>query len=297
MLLITGITGHSGRYFLNELSRNAYAGPIRCIVREASDTAEIDNVALDIAKAVGDLDDQEFLDTAMSGVHTVVHIASIFHSRKVVRAAVKNGVRRIILVHTTGIYSKHKSASEEYVRIEHDIAQFIEDEGSTIGVVYLRPTMIYGYLNDRNMCVFIRMVKRLRVFPVINGGRSLVQPVHGSDLGSAYYAVLSHSDIECGDYILSGEAPVSMRELLQLISDALGKRTTFVSVPLGVGVILARVLKLITIGRVDYVERVQRMGEDRSFSHADATRDFMYSPMCLADGVRAEVAEYERCFK
>ncbi len=297
MLLVTGITGHSGSHFLKELANNAYSGPIRCVVRETSNTAEIDNAVLDITKAVGDLEDQEFLDRAMVGVDTVVHIASIYHSRAVVRAAVRNDVRRILLVHTTGIYSKYKSASDEYSNIERDIEQFIADEGSTIGVVYLRPTMIYGYLNDRNMSVFIRMVDRFRLFPVINHGKSLLQPVHGGDLGRAYYQVLVRSEILRGDYVLSGERPISMRELFELISDALHKRTTFISVPLELGVLLARVLRLLTVGRVDYVERVQRMGEDRSFSHEDATRDFMYSPMCLVDGIRAEVAEYRRRFE
>jgi thioester reductase-like protein len=39
MLLVTGITGHTGRYFLKELIDNRYEGPIRCIVRETSDTS------------------------------------------------------------------------------------------------------------------------------------------------------------------------------------------------------------------------------------------------------------------
>lgn len=57
MLLVTGITGHSGRYFLQELIKNKYEGIIRCIVRETSDTWMLDNSGLKIEKAVGDLTD------------------------------------------------------------------------------------------------------------------------------------------------------------------------------------------------------------------------------------------------
>ncbi|NDI34884.1 hypothetical protein [Chengkuizengella sediminis] len=44
MPLITGITGHSRTYFLKQLIENCYEGPIRCVVRESSDTSVIDNV-------------------------------------------------------------------------------------------------------------------------------------------------------------------------------------------------------------------------------------------------------------
>lgn len=292
MLLVTGITGHSGRYFLQELIKNRYEGTIRCIVREASDTSLLDNSGLRIEKFTGDLNDSEFVDKAMVGVDTVMHIASIFYSVNIIKSAVKNNVKRAIFVHTAGIYSKYKSASYEYRCIEENIDEVIKGNNSTIQLIYLRPTMIYGYLNDRNMIVFIKMIDKLRFLPVISQGGGLLQPVNGRDLGNAYYQVLSNSDIISGDYILSGEKPISMLQMFKLISDNLNKKTTFISVPLGLGVFMARCLKLVTFGNLDYIEKVQRMGEDRSFSHDAAKRDFKYSPMPFIEGLEIEIQEY-----
>lgn len=292
MLLVTGITGHSGRYFLQELIRNKYEGLIRCIVRENSDTALIDNSGLNIEKVVGDLGNQDFLNDVMNGVNTVVHIASIFYSDTIMKVAVKNNVKRAILVHTTGIYSKYKSASEEYQTIEENIGRIVKESDSKIGLIYLRPTMIYGYTNDKNMIIFIKMVDRLRLFPIIDLGRNLLQPVNGRDLGKAYYQLLRKSNIISGDYILSGESPISMQDLFRLISQILGKKTTFISVPLSLGVFMAKFLKVFTLGKVDYIEKVQRMGEDRSFSHKSATEDFDYLPMSLSEGLKIEIEEY-----
>ncbi|PKM83670.1 MAG: hypothetical protein CVU88_01770 [Firmicutes bacterium HGW-Firmicutes-13] len=292
MLLVTGITGHSGRYFLHELIDNKYEGPIRCIVRETSDTSLIDNSGLNIEKVVGNLNDQEVMNKAMVGVDTVVHIGSIFYSVTLMKAAVKNNVRRAILVHTTGIYSKYKSASEEYKNIEVAIEKIIKQSNSTIGLIYLRPTMIYGYINDKNMIVFIKMVDRLRLFPVINHGKNLLQPVNGRDLGKAYYQVLNKTDIMNGDYILSGEKPITMLEMFKLIGDNLNKKTTFIIIPLGLGVFMARCLKVCTLGKVDYVEKVQRMGEDRNFSHEAARKDFGYEPMPFNERLKIEIEEY-----
>lgn len=287
MLLVTGITGHSGRYFLRELIDRQYEEPIRCIVRETSDTSLLDHCGLKIEKIVGDLNDY-----AMEGVDTILHIGSIFYSINIINAAVKNNVRRAIFVHTTGIYSKYKSAAEEYKSIESSIQTIIEQSNSPIGLTYLRPTMIYGYTNDRNMIVFIKMADKLRVLPLINHGKNLLQPVNGRDIGKAYFQILSKPDLMNGDYILSGEKPISMIEIFTLISNILNRKNTFISVPLGLGEFLALCLKFVTLGKLDYIERVQRMAEDRNFSHEDAERAFSYKPMPFVDGLKIEVEEY-----
>jgi len=292
MLLVTGITGHSGKYFLQELMNHQYKDTIRCIVRSSSDTTLLDQSGLKIDKVVGDLTDPAFMDTCMKDVDTVMHISSIFYSAEVMKAIVKHPVKRVILVHTTGIYSKFKSACEEYQAIEADIRRMIKDKAPSMGLTILRPTMIYGNVNDHNMIVFIKMVDRLRLFPVINHGNSLLQPVNGRDLGKAYYQILANPDIMNGDYILSGEKPISMLDMFKLISHTLGKKTVFVSAPMDLGVLVAKVLKLLTISKLDYIERVQRMGENRSFPHDDAARDFGYQPMALADGLKLEVEQY-----
>lgn len=292
MILVTGITGHSGRYFLKELIEQKYEGKIRCIVRKTSDTSQLDHSGLDIEKVYGELTDQEFLDKAMIGVKEVVHIASIFYSVNVMNAVVKHRVERAIFVHTTGIYSKYKSASEEYQKIESVIQETIRQSESKVQLVYLRPTMIYGYLNDRNMIVFIKMVDKLRVFPIISKGKNKLQPVNGRDLGRAYYQLLMKKEITSGDYILSGDQPISMLEMFKLISLNLKKRTLFVNVPLKLAVLMAKLLKVMSFHKIDYIEKVQRMGEDRDFSHEAAKEAFNYTPMPFSEGLRIEVEAY-----
>src|SRR5690606_4793406 len=133
-------------------------------------------------------------------------------------------------------------------------------------ITILRPTMIYGDLCDSNMSKFIKMIDKFRIMPVIDGGKSLIQPVNAKDLGKAFYAVLMTPDrTEDKAYDLSGEKPLHMVEVFKLVSNKLNKKTTFVNVPLGFGVFLVRIAKALTLGKLDYVEKVQRMGEDRSY--------------------------------
>lgn len=291
MLLVTGITGNTGRYFLQTLIDHKYEGPIRCIVRKTSDTSMLDNSGLNIEKVYGDIHDEAFLDEVTKDVDEIVHIISIRHTLRVLNAAAKNDVKRIISVHTTGIFSKFRIASEEYVIIEEDIKELLSK--NDISMTILRPTMIYGDVCDKNMSKFIKMIDRFRVFPVINHGESLIQPVNARDLGKAYYDVLMMpAEKAKSEYILSGEKPITMLEAFKLISNNLDKKTTFISFPLSIGVIMAKFLKGITLGKIDYVERVQRMSEDRSFSHEEATADFGYRPESFEVGIAREVKEY-----
>lgn len=168
---------------------NNYEDTIRCVIRENSDTSLLDSSGLKIEKVIGDITDIDFLDSCMKDVDTVMHIAGIQKSLALMEVAANNGIDRAILVHTTGIYSKFKSASEEYKNIEAKIENIV-NRSKKISITILRPTMIYGDICDLNISKFIKMVDKLRVFPVIDKGYSLIQPVNARDLGKAYYQVL-----------------------------------------------------------------------------------------------------------
>lgn len=293
MLLVTGITGHTGRYFLQELISNKYEGPIRCIVRETSDTTLLDNSALNIEKVIGDLNDETFIYSCMEGIDTIMHIYNIHHSPMIIQAAIKNNVSRAILIHTTGIYSNFKDASQGYKDVERKVANMISGPDCPTKITILRPTMIYGDLCDRNMSKFIKMIDKLRIVPVIEGGGSLIQPVNARDLGKAFYTVLMSPEKTSGKaYDLSGERPLQMMEVFKMIGDNLNKKTVFINVPLAFGVFLARMAKVLTLGKLDYIEKVQRMAEDRSYSHEEARKDFNYKPMTFRKGIQIEVEQY-----
>jgi nucleoside-diphosphate-sugar epimerase len=56
------------------------------------------------------------------------------------------------------------------------------------------------------------------------------------------------------------------------------------------------VLYIITIGMIDYREKIQRLVEPRVFDHSDAARDFGYSPVTFEEGVKAEIDEYKKFY-
>ncbi len=290
MLLVTGITGRTGIYFIEELKKNNYKGKIRCIVRENSNLECIKKSGLDYEFAVGDLNDIKFLIDSCKDVEEILHISSIKLSLNVLEAALKNNVKRIIYVHTTGIYSKFKMASKEYKEIEDKIIKISKNK---IQLTILRPTMIYGNINDNNIVKFIKMIDKMKIYPMIAGGKCRIQPVNARDLGKAYYQVLNNpltTKNKC--YNLSGDKPITIYEMLKIIGKELNKKTIFVYTPMWASIMCAYILNITTFGKIDIIEKVLRMNENRDFSHKEATRDFKYKPMSFNEGLKIEVAQY-----
>jgi nucleoside-diphosphate-sugar epimerase len=289
MLFVTGITGHTGKWFLKRLVEENYKGKIRCLIRDNSNTDLIDKSGLNIEKVYGDLDNKNSLENLMSGVETVVHISTILFSNNVIDAAIKNNVKWAILVHTTGRFSKYKSASEEYINIEDGLIE----KRDKIGITVLRPTMIYGSSGDRNMYKLVDYLYRRKFFPMFGQGENLMQPVHAKDLGDAYYDVLMNKDKTFNkDYNLSGKAPIKYIDLVRCVSKTLKRKNTLVKIPLWLSVLSAKIYNAIDKKAIISVEQVLRMQEDKDFSYEEATKDFGYSPISFEEGIKGEVEEY-----
>ncbi len=298
VLAITGATGKkSGGYFAQVLCEHADAinamfdGGIRAVVRATSNTAELDASPLHIEKFVGSVDDVDFLKQVFCNVDTIIHIAGIHWSKEVVQAAAYCHVRRLITVHTTGIYSKYKQAGEEYRQIDDFVHETCHE--ANIVLTVLHPTMIYGNTSDSNVIRFIRMIDKLTLVPVVNGARFELQPVHYKDLGKAYYQVLLNEDASAGhSFILSGGSPIELRDMLSTIGNELGKKIRFISIPFFFAYSGAWIIYLLTIGHKDYREKVQRLCEPRAYPHQYATDAFDYAPMTFGEGIVDEIQEY-----
>jgi nucleoside-diphosphate-sugar epimerase len=249
----------------------------------------LDELKLNAIKAIGNLEDPKFVDEIMEGVDTVVNIAGIKYSEAIIDAAIRNHVKRAILVHTTGRFSRFKSAAEGYCRIENGILA----KTSQISMTILRPTMIYGSSMDRNMYKLVDYLYRHRLFPVFGNGRNLMQPVHARDLGDAYYKVLVNHDTTINkSYDLSGKAPIAYVDLVRTVSNALGRTNVLVRIPMWLSLVAADIYNRATDNALISVEQVLRMSEDKVFDHGAATRDFGYDPVSFEEGIAEEVKEY-----
>ena len=295
LVLITGATGHSGRYAIERLAARKAEDMgfrFRVLVRESSDVSFIQSCGLPMEVARGDILDDAALERALLGADVLLNIFGIIcDPARVTRMALAAGVRRVISVHTTGVYSRFKNARKNYLESDRQVSELCRAAGADLTI--LRPTMIYGDVDDQNVITFIRMMDRFPVMPVVSGARFPLQPVHRRDLGYAYADVLLSGDATKGkNYALSGRDPILLRDMLTVIAGYLHKPARFLSVPFWLAYAGAWGVYLITLTKMDYREKVQRLVEPRAYSHEDASRDFGYAPMSFAEGVKDETAAY-----
>ena len=291
MLLVIGVTGHTGKYFLQELVKNKYKEKIRFLIRKENEEAILKDTGLNYETIYGDLENIESLKKACKDIDQILEIYNIRYSLNVLEAAIQNDVKRIIFVHTTGIFSKYKMASEEYKIIEKEVIE--KAKNNNIDITILRPTMIYGDICDHNISKFIKMMDKMRIYPMIAGGKAEIQPVNARDLGRAYYQVLINPEkTKNKNYNLSGEKPITIKNMLKLILKYLDKKTIFIPIPMFISITVAYILKILTFGKKDIVEKVLRMNETRIFSNEEARRDFGYTTIKFEEGIRVEVEQY-----
>lgn len=300
-LAVTGITGKSGIYFLKEVLKHRdafleqFGGGIRFVTREKEKAEQIGRIiasCIPYKVIIGDIEDQDVDANLCDKCDVLLHIAGIRYSEILVNSAIEAGIKRLILVHTTGIYSKYKVAGEEYRKIDETVYKLCKKRNIVLTV--LRPTMIYGSLKDNNVAFFIRLVDKLPLVPTVNGAHYQLQPVWCGDLGKAYYQVLMNEKCSGHDYDLSGGEPIELRRMLEVIAENLGVKRRFFSCPFPIAYLGAWGVYVFSLGKKDYREKVQRMVEPRAYNHDAATKDFDYNPVDFSTGIVGEIEEYKK---
>ncbi len=287
MILLTGATGFTGRFVLEELKKNKDA--VRCFVRPSSDQDKIKNLADEIM--VGDITNLEAVKKAMKGVKGVINVVSFKegHIPVIIEAAESLGVKRVLFFSTTAIFTKLNAKSKALrVTVEERIRK------SNLHWTILRPTMIYGTIDDRNMIRLIRSIDRFPIHPILGSGDKLIQPIYVKDLASAAVKAFYCRESIKKAYNLSGKNPLSYRECVQTVANLLDKKCLMLPLSVWLAITLTWLVQKIPGLPNIKPEQVHRLNEDKNFDHLEATKDFGFNPKSFSEGIALEIAEYKK---
>ena len=197
--------------------------------------------------------------------------------------------RRVVALSSTSIFTKKTSSD----LAEQNTAEKLRDgeqrfiawaEANRIEWVILRPTMIYGLGQDRNICEIARFIARFGFFPLFGAAQGLRQPVHVEDVATACTAALQSAQAANHAYNLSGAERVPYREMVARIFRVLGKPERFVAVPLFIFRLAIMWSRIWPGFRNWSAAMAERMNTDLVFDHADALRDLGFSPKPFQPG-------------
>lgn len=193
------------------------------------------------------------------------------------------GARRIVALSSTSLFVKNDSSN----RREQDTARRLADgecavrtwaEAHSVQWVILRPTLIYGHGQDKNLTEILRFVRRYGFFPLLGEASGLRQPVHVQDVATACVSALTKPPEANRPYNLSGGETLSYRDMVCRVFTALGKLPHLVTVPRWLFRMAVSILRLLPRYKHWTVEMAERMNRDLVFDHVDATQDLGFSP-------------------
>ncbi|MEZ5559323.1 MAG: NAD(P)H-binding protein [Pseudomonadales bacterium] len=252
MLAITGANGHLGQRLLSHLDRqdSAVSG-VRALVRSERAAAQVR--ALGLARApelqVVDYLDPAAMAAALQGCTAVVHLVGIIKEssssrygeaheqtcRTLAAAAAAAGVERIVYL---SILGARPDAANACLASKGRAEQILA--AGAVPAVTLRVPMVLGEGDHAAQALARRARKR---WNVLLRGSSLEQPIYAGDVVRAMMAAVTLPVDAAAGLDLAGLESLSRAALTRQAAALLGRRTRVLSLPLGIGMVLAQVLE------------------------------------------------------
>jgi nucleoside-diphosphate-sugar epimerase len=220
-----------------------------------------------------------------SAVRTITHwvcVAPIWVLPQYLPWMKSLGAERIVALSSTSRFTKTDSSdmAEQLLaqRIASGEQQFVEwAQTHEVDWYILRPTLIYGCGQDKNVSEIAHFIRRFGFFPLLGTAGGLRQPVHVHDVVKACVAALTIPVVNRA-YALSGGETLTYRDMAERIFLALGRRLRIVTVPLWIfrGVVAA--LRCLPRYRHWSTAMAERMNRNLVFDHSEAERDLGFTP-------------------
>ncbi|HEY1955162.1 MAG TPA: NAD-dependent epimerase/dehydratase family protein [Polyangiaceae bacterium] len=243
-VLVTGGSGFLGSWVCELLAKRG--DDVRALVRRTSSTKHLRTLER-VELVEGTVEDARSVDDAARGVDAVVHCAGLVKarnedelravnvegSRNVMAAAKKHGAKRFVQVSSLEATGPSAEGAVPTIDQERPVTAYgrsklagekaVLADKADVHTTVLRPGAIYGP-RDAEILEAFKSLKR-GLMPTIDGGRARGSFVWGPDCATACIRALE-ADVPSGNtyFVDDGGPPVTQREFLEMIEDALGRR-------------------------------------------------------------------------
>ena len=287
-VLVTGGSGFLGRRVIPRLVERGHG--VTALARSAQAAAVVRELGaepiegdLGVPQSIADA----FRSFAAGGGSTLLNLASLGagHAPSTVAAAEGAGLRRAVFVSTTAIFTNLNTTSKA-IRVAAEATV----RASSLDWTIVRPTMIYGAPDDRNLARLLRVLHRWPAFPMPGGGRRLQQPIHVEDLAAFLVSVLDKPGAIRKAYDVAGPEALTLRQMIEEAAAAVGRPVRMLPVPLTLAVTLAKLGERVGLRGLPTAEQFERLAEDKRYDISAAKRDLAFNPRPFKEGIAREAA-------
>lgn len=224
MILITGAAGNNGSAVVREFAR--HNTPVKALVRSLDKVAALGRLP-SVQLVEGDMLRPETLDAALDGVDRVLLISSatpqmVETQRTFIDASKRAGVRHIVKFSGAESNLGFNSMNFRFTRMHEEIERYLEQSG--LGWTHLRPSQF--------MQVYLREARPI----MATGALSLplkevkLSPVDIEDIAKVAFGLLTGNGHDGKSYDMTGPEALSMTEIAERISQAIGKPVRYVRI-------------------------------------------------------------------
>lgn len=285
-ILVSGANGFTGRFVCEELIKRNISFSV--ILRPGSDYQWFKEKNIFVFYA--DLNNSRQLTKVLDGSHIFINIASIgFGAAKtILNSCNDSSIERVIFISSTSIFTNLNSKSKK-IRLE---AESIIKR-SNLNWTILRPTMIYGTPDDRNMIRLIKWIDKVAFIPIFGKGNSKQQPIFVADLAWSIVEIINNKKTFNKIFNLSGKEPITFLRIINIISSYVGKKPLKIYLPY---LFFAKIFKLFELLGLKFFiksEQIMRLNEDKTFSYSEAAKVFGFKPKDFSEGILSEINIYK----
>jgi len=211
-----------------------------------------------------------------------VNLAPIWTTERFLKFFKRSLPKKIVALGSTSIDAK---SSSENVHEQKVVSMLKQGEKILMDVanmhkvetVILRPTMIYGGPRNKNVNLIERIIKKIKIFPIVGDANGKRQPVHADDVAAAVYLSLTGTSVQ-GIYSIAGAEALSFRELVVRIFESVGQTPRFLKCPQHILKGVLSIVSYIPLFKGLSPGLVTRLQTDQVFSNNKAIEEFGYAP-------------------
>lgn len=287
-VLVTGAAGFVGSHLVPILTKHGYQ--VTAIVKDSKERSLVEKPALVI---VADLSQNGALLSKIGTQDIVIHLAAqisakskapfiknnVIATKNLVRICKKLKVKKFILFSSAAVTSKRLDWYAETKQQKEEIV-----EKSKLNYIIVRPSMIYGPGDNKNLGWLAKFIKQAPVIPIPGDGLYGRQPIYVEDLCKIVLRIIEDEKNK-KLYEIHGKEYVTLLTIIEIISKELKQNKKIIKIPIPLISPLIRLQEKVLTSPKFTADQINSLTSGEKFKGDKWWKDFKITPTSIEEGI------------